>query len=1185
MAGPHQRTRATLKKWINGTEERIETFRAIAMTRCIELPQLERFLAGALGPAEADAVTVHIESCAVCQGELERLASEAAPLPALAPHPPGEEEAEPREDFLDRLRLSLSGAPPQREGEKPAGQRDSGRAAPVRPAPPGYEVLGELSRGGMGVVYKGRQLGLNRFVALKMVLAGAHASAADRARFRTEGEAVARLQHPNVVQIYEIGEHEGCPYLTMELVAGPTLTQACAGQPQPAHAAAALVETLARAIACAHAAGIVHRDLKPGNVLLAGAGPSLADRVPKVIDFGLAKRLDDLSLTRPGLVLGTPSYMAPEQAQGKRGPVGPAVDVYALGAILYELLTGRPPFLAESVESTLALVVGEDPLPPRRQHPKVPRDLETICLKCLAKEPQRRYTSAAELADDLRRFLDGRPIRGRPPSLVYQATKYVRRHTTLIGGIVATFVALVAGLVATAIFAVGEARQRQRAEEAFRKVERDAYQARLAAAVAALTEHEVAEAGAQLQAAPESLRGWEWHHLSGRAEEELPAVVRPGRNYYDFGGFVEPGRVLAAFTEDRRIRLVNARTGGVLRDLAAGRLLPGVSQTRKGAVLLIADGGTLSLVRPTGEAVRLPLPPEPGPCAGVLSPDGTRLALWWDEPELASQAVLIAVPSGKTHLRLTSPSAIRRLAFSPDGTLLAAGCQDGRVCLWDTASGTRDRLLPAHTDAVFGLAFNPQGRDLATGSADRTLRRWDVRTGQLLGEHRGHVDVIRDVAYSPDGRWIASGGQDRTVRVWRTDGGEAAVLRNHGGLPWQVAFGADGNSVAVICQDWGEARVWPAAAWTEFRVLQGHTRFVYPVAYSPDGRLIASGGWDHVIRLWDAAGGEQVAVLGARGMNIPFALAFSPDGRLVSRSEDEKLRIWDTDTGECLAAVPCPGMADRDRGSVNSVAVTPDGKRVAVGDGTGVRWWDLATARERERTELQLHEVRLLAFRRDGGLLAAAGSGPEIALVEPGTGRVRVTIRHAAGGQETVLRTTVQALAFSPDGRRLLSAGLDGVLRLWDAQTGALVKEMRGHTEEVFAAVFHPDGRRIASGGRDRAVRIWDAEWGEELVQLAGHTNYIFALAFSPDGVTLASGSGDSTVRLWETAPLSRRLEARRELAALKDEAEGLVGRLFGAEGTAAKVAERLRVEPGLSEPLRRAAGHALRRRGSIPSP
>ena len=307
------------------------------------------------------------------------------------------------------------------------------------PRIPGYEVEALLGRGGMGIVYKARHLRLNRFVALKMLIAGAYAGPHERARFQREAEAVASLRHANIVQVYDVGDHEGWPYFTMELLEGGSLAQALAGTPQPARQAAALLATLAEAVQVAHQGGIVHRDLKPANILLT------ADGTPKIADFGLARHFDgEPALTLSGARMGTPSYMAPEQVIGKAGTIGPAADIYALGALLYEMLTGRPPFRAETATETERQVIAEEPVPPARLNPKVPRDLETICLKCLHKDPERRYADAGALAEDVRRFVEGRPIRARRISPLEHAWRWCRRNPA--GAALAVTVLVLVGL-------------------------------------------------------------------------------------------------------------------------------------------------------------------------------------------------------------------------------------------------------------------------------------------------------------------------------------------------------------------------------------------------------------------------------------------------------------------------------------------------------------------------------------------------------------------------------------------------------------------------------------------------------------------------------------------------------------------------------------------------------------------
>jgi hypothetical protein len=353
---------------------------------------------------------------------------------------------------LERLSGDPAGAPPPPDTVRDDSSQRGGLApeAPPPPQVPGFEILGELGRGGMGVVYKARHLALKRTVALKMILTGGYAGAAERARFKAEAEAVARLQHPGIVQVFEVGEHQGHPFCALEFVEGGSLAQRLNGNPLPPKEAARLVEALARAIHLAHSRNVVHRDLKPANVLLT------PDGAPKVTDFGLARQLDaETGHTPAGAVMGTPAYMAPEQATGQAHAAGPAADVYALGAILYECLTGRPPFRAATLLETMEQVRTREPAPPRQVQPAAPRDLETICLKCLRKEPEKRYASAAELADELARFQRGEPVLARPVGRLERTARWARRNPVLAVALAAVFVSAVvaSGLAAAAWWA------------------------------------------------------------------------------------------------------------------------------------------------------------------------------------------------------------------------------------------------------------------------------------------------------------------------------------------------------------------------------------------------------------------------------------------------------------------------------------------------------------------------------------------------------------------------------------------------------------------------------------------------------------------------------------------------------------------------------------------------------------
>ncbi len=374
--------------------------------------------------------------------KIDRLAAELGPITTLPKLDPTLGHARCDSDELQTLTPGVSAG-----------------AISTISAPPGYEILGELGRGGMGIVYQARQMQLNRPCALKMILSGSLAGTEELRRFETEAKAIARLQHPHIVSIYEVGDHQGRPFLALEYCPGGNLDRKLNGTPLEATEAGRLVELLARAVGVAHSAQVVHRDLKPANILIG------ADGQPRIADFGLAKELDEVGMTQTGAVVGTPSFMAPEQAEGRK-EIGPLADVYALGAILYDCLTGRPPFKAATTLETLRQVVVEEPVPPRRLNPALPADIETICLKCLLKEPAKRYAKALDLADDLGRFLRGEPITARPVSAIERAWRWCRRNKAVASLLLVVVLLLFGGAGTATVLALAANRSARDARNA-----------------------------------------------------------------------------------------------------------------------------------------------------------------------------------------------------------------------------------------------------------------------------------------------------------------------------------------------------------------------------------------------------------------------------------------------------------------------------------------------------------------------------------------------------------------------------------------------------------------------------------------------------------------------------------------------------------------------------------------------
>ena len=1052
----------------------------------------------------------------------------------------------------------------------------------IAPTPPpdlpGYDILGELGRGGMGVVYKARDHSLNRVVAVKMILAGAHAADAERARFRREAEAVAALQHPGIVQIFHIGEHAGQPYLALEFVDGGNLAQrVAAGDLMPAADAAAAVEQVAHAIQYAHDRGIIHRDLKPANILLGGDGsgswsgdkqpssrkeqgdkggnptpPPLHPTIYKISDFGLAKKVDETIAvgagTKTGAVLGTPSYIAPEQATGQR-VVTATADVYSLGAILYELLTGRPPFKADTPLETVLQVLNHEPVPPTRLRPKLPRDLETICLKCLQKDPARRYQTATELADDLGRFRRGEPILARPLPAIVRGLRWAKRHPA-VSAVAATAAAAVLGVVV--ILGVSAKRladaneQKEKEAQTAREQKEAADKLRIEAENATAT---ATAANAALTAEVErnrrTLFALQLAQVAGYCERDPARAARvlddPDQCPPDLRDFA--WRYLRRLCQrDERAYLGHGRAVNALALSPDGHLA--------------ATGDDAGVVRLWSPATRAPfavLVGHVGPVhAAAFSPDGSTLAtagadgavrIWRMPPQFLAliRTATRILPNAQEEIARLLPNvgltstlrptatvrgfahAARCVTFSADGRLLAAGGSDRRLGpnQWDGVAKVWSVTDLVPNDAVSGTLGGPAAAAAHHATVGRLA---PVRT---VG---GHFKPVLCVAFSPDGKTLATGGEDAGVQLAPLSGdARPEQLRQHGGPVYAVAFSPDGKTLATTDNVadapgvvlWDLTRRRPA----ERRKLLGHAFAVRDAAFAPDGQTIATAGSDRdaTVRVWDVTTGEEKTRLSGH-LDTVNRVTWLPDRRhLLTASDDRTARVWQTGVRACDSASLDPNEPVR----VLAAAVADGGRTVltATADGA-VRAWavDKLFGDRPEQAELPVRfapvkpdadrewRVYALAVAADGRRVAAADEqGVVVWDVDVGDGRARAAL------PRRLHRGPGWAARFAADGT--LFAATDAGLRSWDPVTGRetttpLMKQHAGRLVPSRAMDVSADGRAAVAFTR-HGTGVWLTlltPTAAVHAQLAAAD--LLSAELSPDGTRLVTAHRGG-VRVW----------------------------------------------------------------------